>query len=203
MGEELARWVVRGVRNREETQSNTFGPLLALGIDGVTVEFPARWERDVFMETLEENPIGRPSRNLIEFKAWVKSRLVRVLGNPSLPTFLAACDNPRSLHLVAKTQENVLFENEAVKAFFAMLTAKTKVKLPGQTMIARKEAGAAMAAHRWECPGCTFINHCTVSVCELCDLPRPPGVCRAVGGRRKRKTLRKHRKNRKSRKSRV
>lgn len=203
MGEELARWVVKPVREPEATQSNTFGPLLALGIDGVTVEFPARWERDVFMETLEENPLGRPSRNLMEFKAWVKARLVRVLGNPSLPTFLAACDNPRSLHLVAKTQENILFENEAVKAFFAMLTAKTKVKLAGQAMIARKEAAAAMAADQWECQLCSFINHCALPACELCDNPRPPGVCRAVGGRRRRKTLRKHRKHRKSRKSRV
>lgn len=203
MGEELARWVVKPVREHEGTQSNTFGPLLAMGIDGVTVEFPPTWEHDVLMETLKENPVGRPSRDLIGFKAWVKARLVSILGNSSLPTFLAGCDDPGRLHLVPETQERVLFENKNTRDFFAMLTAKTKVKLAGQAMIARKEAGAAIAPDQWECPGCTFINHCALPVCEMCDQPRPPEFCKAAGGRRRRKTLRKHRKSRKSRKSRV
>jgi hypothetical protein len=202
MGTELTRWVVRPVREGEATQSNTFGPLLALGIDGVSVEFPATWERNVFIETLAENPIGRPSKSLMEFKAWVKARLVRVLGDSTLPTFLRNCDDPGRLHLVPETQERVLFENENIKNFFAMLTAKTKVKLAGQTMIARKVAGVDPVPTQWECPGCTFINDCALPMCEICDTPRPPEFCRAVGGRRRRKTLRKHKKSRKSRKSR-
>jgi hypothetical protein len=138
MAGELARWTVKPVREPEATQSNTFGPLIALGIDGVTVEFPPTWEHGVLMETLEENPIGRPAEDLNSFKAWVKARLVSILGNSTLPTFLAACDNKASLHLPANIQERILFQNDTTKAFFAMLTAKTKVRLAGQTMIARR-----------------------------------------------------------------
>ena len=217
MAGELARWTVTphvarnaNLLRNNVTQSETFGPLLAMGIDGVDVIFPAAWNEDVFNASLELVE-GLPFHDVNTFKIFIKGRLAAELGNSRLDTFQARCDLA-NLHLPGSLQTQILYNgSEDLESFFAFIVANTKQVLLGQVIVARRGgaaaapaglgAGAASAPDMWACPTCTFNNRCPSPKCEICGEPRPAGFCSSSGGRR-RKTIRKHKKSKKTRKQR-
>ena len=142
MAGELARWTVLPIHRAEATQSNTFGSLLALGIDGVTVIFPPTWEQDVFNASLVILAgSGLPFNDLNTFKTFIRERLVTELGNSSLDTFQARCDAP-NLHLPGRLQEKILYNGRGeLENFFAIMVMNTKENLGGQQIIARRMGG--------------------------------------------------------------
>jgi len=187
------------------TQSETFGPLLAMGIDGVEVIFPAAWNEDVFNASLELVE-GLPFHDVNTFKIFIKGRLAAELGNSRLDTFQARCDLA-NLHLPGRLQTQILYNGrDDLETFFAFIVANTKQVLTGQVIVARRAgagagAGAASTPDIWKCPVCTFNNKCPRSTCGMCGEPRPSGFCSSSGGRRK-KTIRKHKKSKKTRRQR-
>jgi hypothetical protein len=137
--------------NKEATQSSTFGPLIALGIDGAQVTFPEKWEEKVFNACLN-GPAGKEClssfTNLTEFSRYVNTSLILHFGDSSLDTFLRNCDGPGGLHLPGEVQEQILYENAFVERFLDCIIKKTKELFGGQMITSKiiKVNAAAAAA---------------------------------------------------------
>ena len=146
-------WTVRSTA--EATQSNTFGPLIALGIDGAKVTFPERWVNDVFIYNLNLAE-GLPFRSFEEFKGYIKGEITREFGNSSLQTFLNHCDDKPRLHLPGTIQENILYsipKHDITEAFFGSIVGNTKKNFVGKQMIAEiPDAPGAAAAQAAAAP---------------------------------------------------
>jgi hypothetical protein len=141
-------WTI--IKSKEKTQSRTYGPLIALGIDGATVTFPEGWEENVFNHCLKQ-PGGKWCNsvftNLHEFSMYVKGSIIKNFGNSSLATFLTKCDNKASLHLPSEIQEAILYDCAYVEGFLECIIKETKSQYFGNNIIAIiTEAGAAAAA---------------------------------------------------------
>ena len=105
-----ARWIIRPLDQQEATHSNTFGFLIALGIEGANVIFPPGWEKDVFnvcIKNQTDEGNNPPFRTLQEFKVYITGRIRTTFTNNSLLTFLEKCDG-QNLHLPGSVQEKIL-----------------------------------------------------------------------------------------------
>ena len=127
------------IKKKEATQSRTYGPLIALGIDGANVTFPEGWEQNVFNHCLSQ-PGGKCCEpaftNLNEFSRYVKQSLIKHFGNSSLATFLTKCDHKVSLHLPSEIQETILYDCAYVEGFLGCIIEETKSKYSGNNITA-------------------------------------------------------------------
>jgi len=210
-------WTI--IPNPEKTQSNTYGPLLALGIDGARVTFPDRWINDVFIKNLFP---GLPFKNLDEFREYIKGEITRNFRNSSLQTFLEHCDNKGALHLPGNIQETILYStprNDMIETFFGYIVANTKRNFAGKQMIVEFSASPSASATpavtpaispeggitqttpavkpstgSWSCKICTFTNPANVTKCQVCYGEKTGGrrkLTRKRSRAKKVKTLRK------------
>jgi hypothetical protein len=158
----MSRYSWNIIKSKELTQSRTYGPLIALGIDGATVTFPEGWEESVFNHCLKQ-PGGKwcspVFTNLHEFSIYVKGSLIKKFGNSSLATFLTKCDHKASLHLPSEIQETILYDFAYVEGFLECIIKETKSKYFGNNITAiiteagSAEAGSAEAGAETEAAG--------------------------------------------------
>ena len=163
----MSRYSWNIIKSKEPTQSRTYGPLIALGIDGANVTFPEGWEQNVFNHCLKQ-PAGewcKPAfTNLNEFSSYVKQSLITHFGNSSLATFLTKCDHKASLHLPSEIQETILYDFAYVEGFLECIIKETKSQYFGNnitaiiTEAAKAEAGAGAGSGSAEAEAAEFAK---------------------------------------------
>jgi hypothetical protein len=142
-------WIVKPTSKKEATQSNTYGPLIALGIDSAKVTFPDTWETTIFKPTVAEFADPLPFSDIATFKVYVQSRLTSILGDTKLATFLSRCDNPAEYHLPGRIQEAILYNADPfLEYFFGLLVLRTKANFAGRSMVLTFTAGGRRKSRR-------------------------------------------------------
>jgi hypothetical protein len=142
-------WTVEPTSRQEASQSNTYGPLIILGIDSAKVTFPDRWEDTIFKPTAAEFADPLPFSDIATFKVYVRSRITSVIGDTKLATFLSKCDKPAEYHLPGEIQEEILYNADlSLEYFFGLVVLRTKANFAGQSMVLSFTAGGRRKSRR-------------------------------------------------------
>lgn len=140
----MATWRISA--SEEDTQSNTYMPLICSVIDEFEVEFPSGYET-LFNRTIKTyndrfRSIGDLDfRDFDEFKRFLKGRVQRQIGNSSKKKFDVFCDS--EYHMFPHLQTKIM-EGHVLEAFFGLFMRELRKELSGRACTLRLRH----AAHR-------------------------------------------------------
>ena len=144
----MAIWRISA--SEEDTQSNTYMPLICSVIDEFEVEFPEGYET-LFNRTIKTyndrfRSIGDLDfRDFEGFKRFLKGRVQRQIGNSSKKKFDVFCDS--EYHMFPHLQTKIM-EGHVLEAFFGLFMRELRSKLSGRVCTLRlRHVAHRPAAH--------------------------------------------------------
>ena len=146
----MTSWPILDVT--EETQSNTYMPLICSVIDGFEVVFPPRYEElfDASIRKYKQFGFDKLEfENFHGFKVFLQGRVQKKIGGLTRAKFDVACDAP--FHMYPHIQSSII-KGVTLEAFFGIFIHELITKMGGRGLrcTLRVHAHSDAAAHRGE-----------------------------------------------------